>query len=84
VPPFGPFPRALSETYPLTATVPDRPDTAAQRAAAEGVRRVAAANPDAEVVLAHEGWAASALARLPDDVAVESLSARGAPGDGDE
>ena len=76
VPPFGPFPRALSETYPLTATVPERPDAAAQRAAAEGVRRVAAANPGAELVLAHEGWADSALAHLPDGVAVESLSER--------
>ncbi|MBB6647032.1 tRNA guanosine(15) transglycosylase TgtA [Halobellus ruber] len=84
VPPFGPFPRALSETYPLTATVPDRPDVAAQRAAAEGVCRVAAANPDADLVLAHEGWAESALARLPDDVAVESRSARSDPADGGE
>ena len=80
VPPFGPFPRALSETYPLTATVPERPDAAAQRAAAEGVRRVAAANPGAELVLAHEGWADSALTHLPDGVAVESLSRRTDPG----
>ena len=74
VPPFGPFPRALSETYPLTATVPERADRAAQAAAAEGVRRLTAANPDAEFVLAHDEWSASALARLPDGVAVESLA----------
>ena len=74
VPPFGPFPRALSETYPLTATVPERSDRAAQEAAAEGVRRLTAANPDAEFVVAHDGWAGSALDRLPADVAVESLS----------
>ena len=78
VPPFGPFPRALSETYPLTATVPERPGVAAQRAAADGVRRLAATTPDAEFVLAHDGWADAALAAVPDGVAVESL----APGDG--
>ena len=79
VPPFGPFPRALSETYPLTATVPERSDQAAQAAAAEGVRRLMAANPGAEFVVAHDGWAASALSRLPDDVAVESLADRHDP-----
>jgi len=82
VPPFGPFPRALSETYPLTATVPERADAAAQEAAAEGVRRVAAANPDTEFVLAHEGWADAALARLPSGVAVESLAHRSDPDGG--
>jgi 7-cyano-7-deazaguanine tRNA-ribosyltransferase len=76
VPPFGPFPRALSETYPLTATVPDRPDTAACEAAAEGVSRLVAANPGAEFVLAHGGWPESALDGLPERVAVESLSTR--------
>jgi 7-cyano-7-deazaguanine tRNA-ribosyltransferase len=81
VPPFGPFPRALSETYPLTATVPERADGAAQAAAAAGVRRLTAANPDAEFVVAHDGWPASILSTLPDDVAVESLADRGNPGD---
>ena len=76
VPPFGPFPRALSETYPLTATVPERSDSDSQAAAAEGVRQLVVANPDAEFVVAHDGWAASALRRLPDDVAVESLADR--------
>jgi 7-cyano-7-deazaguanine tRNA-ribosyltransferase len=80
VPPFGPFPRGLSETYPLTATVPERPGVAAQRAAAEGVRRLAAAAPDAEFVLAHDGWADAALAAVPDGVAIESLAAGDGPG----
>ena len=84
VPPFGPFPRALSETYPLTATVPERPGTAACEAAAEGVRRLVAANPGADVTLAHDGWPDSALAALPGGVAVESLSAPGGHGGGDE
>jgi 7-cyano-7-deazaguanine tRNA-ribosyltransferase len=83
VPPFGPFPRALSETYPLTAEVPDRTDRAAQEAAAEGVARLVAANPDAEFVLAHDDWPESALERVPDAVSVESLHGV-SPDDGDE
>jgi len=83
VPPFGPFPRALSETYPLTATVPERSDAAAQRAAAEGVCRVVAANPGADFALAHEGWADAALARLPEGVALESLAGRSDPTEGE-
>ncbi|WP_435183164.1 tRNA guanosine(15) transglycosylase TgtA [Halobellus sp. EA9] len=73
VPPFGPFPRALSETYPLTAEVPDRSDRRAQEAAAEGVRELVEANPGTEFVLAHDDWPASALARVPDRVAIETL-----------
>ncbi|SFG58417.1 7-cyano-7-deazaguanine tRNA-ribosyltransferase [Halopelagius inordinatus] len=73
VPPFGPFPRALSETYPLTAEVPERTDPTAYEMAAEGVARLAESNPDSEFVLAHDGWPETALARVPDDVTVEML-----------
>ena len=72
-PPFGPFPRALSETYPLTAETPARVDVAAQIAAAEGVRRLADANPETTMTLGHDDWAPAALARLPDRVDAESL-----------
>ena len=72
-PPFGPFPRALSETYPLTAEVPDRVDDAARRAAAEGVRRLADANPDAGITLGHDGWPDRLLDRLPDRIETENL-----------
>ena len=68
VPPFGPFPRALSETYPLTAEVPDRLDVSAYEAAADGVTRVVESNPDTEFVLGHWDWPASALDRVPDRV----------------
>ncbi|PSQ07478.1 tRNA guanosine(15) transglycosylase TgtA [Halobacteriales archaeon QS_6_71_20] len=78
VPPFGPFPRALSETYPLTAEVPDRTDAAAERAAAAGVRALAGANPDAAITLAHRGWGADALSAVPDAVTLEDLSEPGA------
>ena len=72
-PPFGPFPRALSETYPLTAETPERTDAAAQTAAAEGVRRLAETNPGSAITLGHAGWAAEALDVLPDRVETEDL-----------
>ena len=75
VPPFGPFPRALSETYPLTAGVPERTDRAAQAAAADGVARLAAANPDTTITLGHEGWPADVLEGLPDRITLQDLSA---------
>jgi 7-cyano-7-deazaguanine tRNA-ribosyltransferase len=67
-PPFGPFPRALSDAYPLNAELPEQLDRRAYEQAAEGVSRLAAANPDADLTLAHWGWPESALARVPDDV----------------
>ncbi|WP_058367685.1 tRNA guanosine(15) transglycosylase TgtA [Haloparvum sedimenti] len=73
-PPFGPAPAALSETYPLTATVPERSDPDLQRAAAEGVARLAAANPGTDVTLAHDDWDERALAAVPDAVTLENLA----------
>jgi 7-cyano-7-deazaguanine tRNA-ribosyltransferase len=73
-PPFGPYPPALSGTYPLTAEVPDRgPDPAAAEAAARAVAALAAANPDVRFTLAHDGWPASALSLVPEAVAVEPV-----------
>jgi 7-cyano-7-deazaguanine tRNA-ribosyltransferase len=87
VPPFGPFPRALSESYPLTAETPERVGRAAREAAARGVAELAAANPDASVTLAHDGWPATALDLVPDRVTVERLGSGDGTGDdgpGDE
>ncbi len=78
VPPFGPFPRDLSETYPLTAAVPERRSRRAEERAAEGVARLveaasgdaATADDAARFTLAHRGWAESALAIVPDGVAL--------------
>ena len=81
VPPFGPFPRALSETYPLTAEVPQRTDHAAQRAAARGVTALAEANPEVAFTLAHWDWPESALAPLPEDVRTTLLGPDEAVGD---
>ncbi|ARS89480.1 tRNA guanosine(15) transglycosylase TgtA [Natrarchaeobaculum aegyptiacum] len=73
-PPFGPFPRALSKTYPLTAEVPDRTDRAALEAAADGVTRLAEANPGTEITLGHRDWPAAVLATLPDGVSLVDLT----------
>lgn len=73
VPPFGPFPRALSDTYPLTVETPERLDRASYESAAAGVCALAAANPNTSFTLAHYDWPDSALAELPDSVAVRQL-----------
>jgi len=76
-PPFGPYPPALSETYPLTAEVPERTDGAAQVAAAEGVVALASANPETAITLGHDAWCERALDRLPDRVETEDLRTLG-------
>ena len=76
VPPFGPVPSDLSKTYPLTAEVPDRTDRPAREAAARGVARLAAANPESEVTMAHRGWAEEALAAVSGDVTLVDLEKR--------
>jgi 7-cyano-7-deazaguanine tRNA-ribosyltransferase len=68
LPPFGPHPRELSDSYPFTAETPDRVDRAAREAAARGVVRLVEANPDATFTLAHDDWGESALALVPDGV----------------
>ena len=73
-PPFGPFPRALSKSYPLTAEVPERTDRAALATAADGVARLVAANPDTDVTLGHRGWPADVLERVPDEVTLVDLT----------
>ncbi|MFC7235619.1 tRNA guanosine(15) transglycosylase TgtA [Halosegnis marinus] len=64
-PPFGPFPRSLSNTYPLTAQVPDRLSREAYEAAADGIARLVEANSETAFTVAHFDWPGSALARLP-------------------
>jgi len=69
-PPFGPVPPELAETYPVSAEVPERMDDAGYEQAARGLARLAAANPDSRLTLAHSGWPASALEELSDLTAV--------------
>jgi 7-cyano-7-deazaguanine tRNA-ribosyltransferase len=73
-PPFGPYPRALSDVYPLTAQLPDRLDDAAYESAAEGVARLAEANPGVAFTLNHEDWPESALVALPGSVELWNLA----------
>ncbi|WP_254862027.1 tRNA guanosine(15) transglycosylase TgtA [Halovivax gelatinilyticus] len=68
VPPFGPFPRALSKSYPVNAEVPDRTDRSAIEAAARGVKRLVEENPETSVGLGHEGWPRDVLESLSDRV----------------
>ncbi|MFC6962062.1 tRNA guanosine(15) transglycosylase TgtA [Halocatena marina] len=74
VPPFGPFPRSLSETYPLTVEVPERMSRKSYEMAADGIRALVETNPDTSFTLAHREWPKSALTRLPNAVAVTELS----------
>ncbi|WP_254536019.1 tRNA guanosine(15) transglycosylase TgtA [Halomarina litorea] len=76
VAPFGPFPRHLSDSYPLTAEVPERRSRDAYEAAAEGVRALVEANPDARFTLAHWRWPGSALERVPERVEMRPLGDR--------
>ncbi len=75
LPPFGPFPRALSRTYPLTAEVPERTDRKAREAAVEGIAGLVEGNPDGEFTFGHRGWSADVLAGLPESVETVDLTA---------
>jgi 7-cyano-7-deazaguanine tRNA-ribosyltransferase len=72
-PPFGPYPRDLADSYPLTAQLPDRLDDAAYVSAADGVRRLVVSHPAVAFTLAHDGWPSGALDRIPDRVEVRSI-----------
>ncbi len=72
-PPFGPFPRALSKSYPLTAEVPDRTDDAALTAAVDGIETLCEAHPDTSVTFAHHGWPAHVLEGVPEGVSLVDL-----------
>jgi 7-cyano-7-deazaguanine tRNA-ribosyltransferase len=72
--PFGPFPPALSTTYPLTAETPDRMDEAGYVAAARGVAKLLEGNPEAAVTVAHQDWPERALEALPESVTRRNLA----------
>ena len=75
-PPFGPYPRELADSYPLTAELPDRTDRAACEAAADGVARLVELHPDISFTLVHDDWPETALARVPEGVRLRDLHAR--------
>ena len=72
-PPFGPYPAALSETYPVNAEVPARLEGPAYVAAAEGVASLVAANPETDFTLGHDDWPARALDAVPSSVTLENV-----------
>lgn len=69
IPPFGPVPPSLVHTYPLTAEVPTRRDTASYRAAIHGIEKVVT-NMAGSVSLFHDAWPSDILERIPDEVTV--------------
>ncbi|MFB6202706.1 MAG: tRNA guanosine(15) transglycosylase TgtA [Halorhabdus sp.] len=69
VPPFGPIPEGIDQTYPVTAEVPERLDDRAYRAAARGIARLVETS-DATITLAHDGWPTRGLAHVPDATTV--------------
>jgi len=73
-PPFGPYPRELAHTYPLTAELPARMDATGYEAAARGVERLVDLHPTVSFTLAHRGWPESALAIVPDGVTCIDLT----------
>ncbi|PSQ47793.1 tRNA guanosine(15) transglycosylase TgtA [Halobacteriales archaeon SW_6_65_15] len=70
---LDPDDQILSETYPLTAEVPERMDAEGHRSAALGVARLAAANPETAFTLAHRGWPESVLKLVPEGVELVDL-----------
>jgi 7-cyano-7-deazaguanine tRNA-ribosyltransferase len=72
LPPFGPFPRELSDAYPFTAETPERVDRAAEEMAARGVKRLLEGNPDASFTLAHDDWDPVALDAVPESVTLRN------------
>ncbi|MFC6864160.1 tRNA guanosine(15) transglycosylase TgtA [Halomicroarcula sp. GCM10025817] len=76
LPPFGPYPRELSETYPLNAETPERADGAACEMAADGVARLVDRHPDVSFTLVHDDWPETALERVPENVRVRDLHER--------
>jgi 7-cyano-7-deazaguanine tRNA-ribosyltransferase len=70
--------------YPLNAEVPERLDRRSYERAADGVARLAAANPDVTFTLGHTGWPASALERLPEAVDTYELGVDDAFDDGED
>jgi 7-cyano-7-deazaguanine tRNA-ribosyltransferase len=74
VPPFGPVPKALSRTYPLTAELPERTDRRARERATEGIRRLVEGHPETTIDVAHRGWSESVLEQLPAAVDTHDLT----------
>jgi 7-cyano-7-deazaguanine tRNA-ribosyltransferase len=65
-PPFGPYPRELSETFPIGQTEIPAWDTAMVSAGLEGVRRLAETHPESRItVLSPMKWAELARTLLP-------------------
>ena len=74
VPPFGPIPTALQDTYPTNATLPENATDAERRMAVEGVMRLVDAHPRSHFTVAHRGWSSSTLEAMSSDVVIVDLT----------
>jgi 7-cyano-7-deazaguanine tRNA-ribosyltransferase len=74
IPPFGPVPPALRDTYPTNATLPAMATEMERTVALRGVRRLVEAHPDCRFTVAHRGWQAATLELLPPEVRVIDLT----------
>ena len=69
IPPFGPVPPALLETYPLTAELPQRRDLAAYHATIEGIHRLHAES----LTVIHANWPEQILIHLDAHTCINPL-----------
>jgi 7-cyano-7-deazaguanine tRNA-ribosyltransferase len=72
-PPFGPYPRELSEVYPFNAEVPDEPDQEAVKSAMNNLRLLMQANPTASFELRLRSPAVSGPIDVAEDKGSEGL-----------
>ena len=77
VPPFGPVPPALGETYPLTAELPRIRDRAAYDAAVTGIDAIC--ERTASITLVHADWPTPVLDALAPSVATTTDPAEVSP-----
>jgi len=74
MPPFGPVPMALQDSYPTNATLPQDATEAERRMAVNGVLQLVAAHPSSRFTVAHHGWPPSTLAAISSDVVMIDLT----------
>lgn len=76
IPPFGPIPPALMETYPLAAELPRQRDVQGYLAACDTIDRLAGSVSDS-LTIVHDEWPSVALDRLDETVTTVSVTPSG-------
>lgn len=73
LPPFGPVLPALTHTYPLSTTLPERFDCRAYNQAVTGLRRLVAAHPETTITVFYTGRLETVQRPVPDSVSIECV-----------